>query len=242
MHERQDEPAATEADGALATFPGAAAALRRFERRSTASLVSETLRDSIIRGELPPGTPLREQALAQGLDVSRNTVREALRLLSHEGLVDYHVHRGVAVRKLSSADVRDLFLTREALEVTAIHSSRTAPREQLQAIDRVVGDAERAAEIEDWKEVATLDILFHQQIVQLIGSERIAIFFRRLGAELRLVFTATLRPSEHGPYVPWNRKLIDLLVAGEVDACAAEMRAYLAAAEEMIQSALARSG
>jgi DNA-binding GntR family transcriptional regulator len=226
--------------GTAATLPGTAA-LRRFERRSTAWLVSETLRDSIIRGELPPGTPLREQALAQTLDVSRNTVREALRLLSHEGLVDYHVHRGVAVRKLSSAAVRDLFLSREALEVTAIHYSGAAQREALDAIERLVVEAEQALQTEDWKEVATLDILFHQQIVELIGSERISIFFRRLGAELRLVFSATLLPSQHGPFVPWNRLLVDLLLAGEQDACAREMRDYLAAAEEMIQRALADS-
>ena len=122
MSEMQDQPVGLDATGSAATLRGTSA-LRRFERRSTASLVSETLRDSIIRGELPPGTPLREHALAETLDVSRNTVREALRLLSHEGLVDYHVHRGVAVRKLSAADVRDLFLTREALEVMAVRYS-----------------------------------------------------------------------------------------------------------------------
>ncbi len=123
----------------------------------------------------------------------------------------------------------------------AIHYSGSAPREKLDAIERIVVEAEQALQDEDWKEVATLDILFHQQIVELIGSERISIFFRRLGAELRLVFSATLQPSQHGPFVPWNRLLVDLLLAGEQEACAQEMRDYLAAAEEMIQRALADS-
>ena len=69
------------------------------QRRTTehAERVSDALRDLIIQGDLPAGTPLREQSLVETLDVSRNTVREALRLLGRERLVDYHIHRGVAV-------------------------------------------------------------------------------------------------------------------------------------------------
>jgi DNA-binding GntR family transcriptional regulator len=216
----------------------ARAAELRSQRRSTASRVSETLRESIIRGELPPGTALREQSLAQALDVSRNTVREALRLLDHEGLVDYHIHRGVTVRQLSEADVRDLYRTREALELIAIDYSAAAPLETLEEIGRTVDDAERAAAAKDWKEVATIDILFHQQIVQLIGSDRLTTFFRKIVAELRLGFAA-IEPSDHDRFVAWNRVLADLLLDGELERCRNEMREYLSAAEEMIQRALA---
>lgn len=221
----------------LAAVAGRAAQTLRHERRSTASRVSETLRDSIIRGELRPGTPLREHALSAALDVSRNTVREALRLLDHEGLVDYHVHRGVTVRSLSEADVRDLYRTREALEVAAIYYSPTVAQASLEAISQIVADAEGAAARRDWKSVGTLDIVFHQQIVELIGSDRTSAFFQRIVAELRLGFAA-MEPEQHGPYVAWNRVLADLLLAGELDRCASEMRAYLADSEEMLQRAL----
>ena len=241
MRERQEQPADGDVAGTAATLPGTATALRRFERRSTASLVSETLRDSIIRGELPPGTPLREQRWPRRSTSRATPCARRFRLLSHEGLVDYHVHRGVAVRKLSSADIARPLPVARGARGHGDPLQRSAPREKLDAIERIVVEAEQALQDEDWKEVATLDILFHQQIVELIGSERISIFFRRLGAELRLVFSATLQPSQHGPFVPWNRLLVDLLRAGETEACAQEMRDYLAAAEEMIQRALADS-
>ena len=231
------EPEARTVDS-LAAVAGRAAEELRMQRRSTASRVSETLRDFIIQGELPPGTPLREQSLGQALDVSRNTVREALRLLDHEGLVDYHIHRGVAVRRLTAADVHDLYLTREALELVAIDHGVAAPREALEEIASTVDAAEHAAEAGDWKQVATLDILFHQQIVQLIGSDRIAAFFRRIVAELRLGFAA-IEPSDHGRFVTWNRLLSDLLLERDAARGRAEMQRYLAAAEEMIQAALA---
>jgi len=230
------EPNAQTVDS-LAAVAGRAAEELRTQRRSTASRVSETLRDFIIQGELPPGTPLREQSLGQALDVSRNTVREALRLLDHEGLVDYHIHRGVAVRRLTAADVHDLYLTREALELVAIDHGLDAPQEALEEIAGTVDAAERAAEAGDWKQVATLDILFHQQIVQLIGSDRIAAFFRRIVAELRLGFAA-IEPSDHGRFVTWNRLLSDLLLERDAARGRDQMRRYLAAAEEMIQAAL----
>jgi DNA-binding GntR family transcriptional regulator len=232
--------AEVQAIDSLETVAGRAAEELRTQRRSTATRVSETLRDFIIHGELRPGTPLREQSLGQALDVSRNTVREALRLLDHEGLVDYHIHRGVAVRRLSEADVRDLYRTREALELVAIEHIVTAPLEALEEIAQTVDNAERAAATGDWKEVATLDILFHQQIVQLIGSERIAAFFRRIVAELRLGFAA-IEPSDHGRFVAWNRELSTLLLNRDVEGSRSEMQRYLAAAEEMIQTALARN-
>ena len=71
----------------------------RIDRSSTAERVADVLRELIIRGDLPAGTPLREQQLVGSLDVSRNTLREAFRLLGRERLVDYTLHRGVAVRR-----------------------------------------------------------------------------------------------------------------------------------------------
>jgi DNA-binding GntR family transcriptional regulator len=81
--------------------------------------------------------------------------------------------------------------------------------------------------------------VFHQQIVELIGSQRLNAFFRRVVAELRLVF-AVIDPTEHGRFVPWNRLILDLLLQRKLDECITEMRAYLAAAEEMMQLALER--
>jgi DNA-binding GntR family transcriptional regulator len=208
------------------------------ERRSTPWRVSDALRDLITQGDLPPGTPLRELSLSQTLGVSRNTMREALRLLGHEGLVDYHIHRGVSVKRLSADDVRDLYRTREALELIAIDYSATAPREALEGISEIVSSAEEAALAGDWKEVATLDIVFHQRIVQLIGSEHVETFFRRIVAELRLGFAA-IEPSMHDRFVSWNRILADLLLAGDVKRSRDEMRGYLVAAEAMILEALA---
>jgi DNA-binding GntR family transcriptional regulator len=211
----------------------------RIDRSSTAERVADALRDLIISGDLPPGTALREQQLVTSLDVSRNTLREAFRLLGRERLVVYNLHRGVAVRELDEHDVEDLYRTREPLELMAIEYSADAPRERLEELLDLVADAERAAREKNWKQVGTLNIDFHQRLVDLIGSERISTFFRVIDAELRLAFAMVEdAPRFFRPFIPRNRAIAELLLAGDRATAAAELREYLAEAERLIRSGL----
>lgn len=88
----------------------------RIIRKTTTELVLDAMRDRILSGEFPPGSPLRQELLAEALGVSRIPVREALRLLSAEGLVDTVAHKGAFVSMLSKAEVREFFDIRKRLE------------------------------------------------------------------------------------------------------------------------------
>jgi DNA-binding GntR family transcriptional regulator len=226
-------------DGAAAAAlaqVGSAEALS-IDRSSTAERVADVLRELIIRGALPAGTALREAQLVASLDVSRNTLREAFRLLGRERLVRYNLHRGVAVTELSEADVADIYRTRAPLELMAIENSAEAPRERLEELLELVVRAEGAADEGDWNQVATLNIEFHQRLVELIGSERIATFFRVIDAELRLAFAMVEHaPAFFRPFIPRNRAIAELLLAGDRDAAKSELKAYLAEAERLIRS------
>ena len=85
-------------------------------RRTATDLVLDALRMRILSGAIPPGAPLRQELLAQELGVSRIPVREALRLLSAEGLADTIPHRGAFVSMLSKDEVREFFDIRCRLE------------------------------------------------------------------------------------------------------------------------------
>ena len=76
------------------------------QRMSTADQVAGLMRERILRGELKPGTALREVTIAAAIGVSRNTLREALRILTQEGLVRHTVHHGMTVTKLSCKSSR----------------------------------------------------------------------------------------------------------------------------------------
>src|SRR6059036_4177693 len=97
----------------------------QIHRVSVADQVASILRQRILKGELRPGMPLQEVPLAASLGVSRNTVREATRILSLEGLLKRSAHRGVAVAQLSLEDVAEIYRLRHLLEIPAVRAAKT---------------------------------------------------------------------------------------------------------------------
>ncbi|WP_344741399.1 GntR family transcriptional regulator, partial [Pseudonocardia halophobica] len=93
--------------------------LEPIDRRSTAAIVADRIRAAIMRGTFPPGTQLGEVDLAARLGVSRGPLREAMQRLVAEGLLRSERHRGLFVRDLDAADVRDVYTARTAVERAA---------------------------------------------------------------------------------------------------------------------------
>ena len=81
------------------------------------------MREAILEGEIAPGAVMSQVALADELGVSRTPLREALRMLQSEGLVDAQANRRVTVRPISATDVEELVVMRVALETEAIRLS-----------------------------------------------------------------------------------------------------------------------
>src|ERR1043166_524029 len=107
---------------------------------TTADAVYGTLRRSILDGDLPPGHRLRSDALAHDLNVSRTPVREALRKLEAEGLVDA-APSGLVVRQLTEQDLTEIFYLREALEGMAARlAAENATRTDIDELHALVDD------------------------------------------------------------------------------------------------------
>jgi DNA-binding GntR family transcriptional regulator len=205
----------------------------RLGRSSTAERVADILRDRIIEGFFSPGQRLSEESISEALGVSRNTLREAFRLLGHERLLEHRLNRGVFVRLPSVEDVRDLYQVRRVLEGAAV---RRAPSEEaLALIKEAVRDAERAAAEDDWQGVGTANIRYHQALVSLNDSRRLDEIMRQLLAELRLVFHVMENPRAfHEPFVDRNRTLLALIESGEPEKAAAYLDDYLDHAERLL--------
>ncbi|MCC3769305.1 GntR family transcriptional regulator [Streptomyces sp. UNOC14_S4] len=206
---------------------------------STAQRVAAALRDRIEAGGLPPGTRLSEEALGRDLGISRNTLREAFRLLIHESLVVYRLNRGVFVRVLEPADVVDIYRVRAALESAGVRAAATAPPTLRAAVTEAVEEAARAAADSDWQEVGSADLRFHRALAGLSGSPRIDTAMDRLLAELRLAFYAMPSPRRfHEPFLSRNRLLSELLDSGEHQRAEAELITYLDDARTLILDAM----
>jgi len=209
-----------------------------FERSSTAERVADALRRQITEGELAPGTRLSEQALGEALKVSRNTLREAFRLLTHEGLLVHHPHRGVFVPELGADDFVDLYRLRRSIECDVLRTIGRVSAERLKPLLTEVEAAERAAARDDWGEVSIANMRFHQQLVGLAESPRINEVTARLLAELRLAFHAVARPKElHEPFIPRNRVIVELLERGDTEGAVLELQSYLRDSETRLLGA-----
>mgnify|MGYP001259222134 CR=1 FL=1 len=205
----------------------------RLGRSSTAERVADILRDRISEGFFQPGQRLSEESISEALGVSRNTLREAFRLLGHERLLEHRLNRGVFVRLPSAEDVSDLYRVRRVLEGAAV---RRPPSDRaLALIKEALQDAERAAAEDDWQGVGTANIRFHQALVSLNESPRIDEAMRQLFAELRLVFHVMENPRAfHEPFIERNHALLELIEAGKPDEAAAYLDDYLDHAERLL--------
>ncbi|MCC5578679.1 GntR family transcriptional regulator [Microtetraspora sp. AC03309] len=214
------------------------AARPALERASTADLVAAVLRENVIEGSLPPGTRLSEEIIGRALGVSRNTLREAFRLLSHENLLVHEFHRGMFVRRLTAADVADIYRMRRPLETAGLRAAGTAPAEAVREVGRRVEEGRAAAEAGDWVAVGTANMRFHQAVAALLGSHRADEAMARVLAELRLAFHMMGEPRPfHEPYLDDNARIAALLGEGEYERAAGVLLAYLDAAEAQLLAA-----
>lgn len=207
---------------------------------TAAERAADVIRAYIFEGKFLPGTPLPETTLAQGLQVSRNTVREAFRMLINEHLLVYEMHKGVAVRWLTAADVRDIYALRRMLELAALDLVQAGHASlDLAALAASVAAGEQAAGQERWRDAGTANLRFHAGLVAAHGSPRMDEFFRRLMTEMRLGFLAVPDPKTfHGSYLRRNRDILDHLAAGRLPQARAALTEYLTDAEQPVLAAV----
>ena len=143
----------------------------RFRRYSTTpDLIAESLRDEILRGEIPAGQPLRQEELAERFGVSRLPVRDALLRLEAQGLVHVFPNRGAFVISLSADEVREIYEMRILLEGDLLE--RAVPRigeEDWRRIETANAESVRTADGPEWVEG---DWKFHRALYEPAGRPR----------------------------------------------------------------------
>ncbi|MEU4391914.1 GntR family transcriptional regulator [Kribbella sp. NPDC023855] len=224
-------------EGRRAWLRSVAADVARQDRSSSAERAANILRRSITEGALRPGAQLSEIELTEVLDVSRNTLREAFRLLTHEGLLVYKLHRGVFVPELDEQDVVDLYRLRRVLEVDVVRGLEKRvpelPEGRLEPLQDDVEAAEAAALAGRWPAVGTANMRFHRHLIGLADSRRLDDITGRLLAELRLLFHVIARPQElHEPYIKRNRGIFELLAERRYEQAADQLQQYLLDSEQ----------
>jgi DNA-binding GntR family transcriptional regulator len=192
---------------------------------SLVELVVRRLRAEILSGALAPGERLIEEQLTRRFGTSRAPLREALRLLGQQGLVEHLPRRGVRVVELSPRDIDELFSLRDALEQFALRSAMTAgpSAEALERLRLAVETMERTSRAE--QAVAHRD--FHLALAGLADHAHLQRVYEPILLQLQLYMATNMRreaearsPEEGARR---HRRLYEVVASGDVDAALAEL-------------------
>ncbi|MBW0115676.1 GntR family transcriptional regulator [Pseudonocardia abyssalis] len=204
--------------------------LEPVERRSTAAIVADRIRTAIMRGTFPPGTQLGEVELATRLGVSRGPLREAMQRLVAEGLLRSERHRGLFVRDLDAADVRDIYHARASVERAAglllLDGDRAGAADRL---DDALAAMATAVAAGDPAAIADSDHAFHAELVAASGSPRLRRMADGLLVETRMCLAALQQtaPPPEG-LLAEHRELCEAVRAGDRDRLTAALEAHMA--------------
>lgn len=208
---------------------------------SLVELAVRRLRGEILSGRLLPGERLVEEQLTRRFGISRAPLREALRLLGQQGLVEHLPRRGVRVTELSARDIDELFGLRDALEryavQTALQPGRPLDPAALARLTTAVDDIERAITAGGPLAQASAHREFHLALVALAGHQHLLRAYEPVLLQLELYMATNMRreAQARSPVegARRHRRLCDAVVSGDTERVLAELerhgaRAYLA--------------
>ncbi|ASN22438.1 GntR family transcriptional regulator [Arthrobacter sp. YN] len=166
---------------------GLTAPLLGLEKTSLREQALSALRTAITSGELKPGRHLVETELSEMLQISRGTLREALRQLEQEGLLSAGPRGRLSVRHLDEKEIRDIFAVRAALESLAARTLCELP-DRAHAIESLHHkiDVMAAAQDSSLEERVESDMDFHRTLCQLTGNETLLHSWTALEGSIRM--------------------------------------------------------
>jgi DNA-binding GntR family transcriptional regulator len=182
--------------------------------------VASALREAILRGNLEPGAWLREAEVAREMNVSRTPVRDAFRILAAERLVEMKANQGVVVSQMTSEDVIELYVVREALEALATRlAARHGARQCLDAFTTLIPLMREAGAAGDVRELSRLNFEFHTIVKDACGNRYLAQSLTQLQQAARRFPDPTLGlPGRIEESIDEHVRLADAISQGDADA------------------------
>ena len=217
---------------------------RSHKRPTLAVHLVEQLRQLIFDGDLEPGSRLQEAELSQRFGVSRTPLREALKLLTAEGLITFQPNRGATVTQLSLDELAETFpvmgvLEALAGELAASHASAADLEVLRQLHDEIVQHYER----QDLKTYFSANQRFHERLVEAAHNETLANHYHQLAGRVRRArYRANLSHERWAQSVDEHHQIIAALEARDGETLARVLRAHIDHKFETVRDAMQRDG
>ncbi|MGK2881240.1 MAG: GntR family transcriptional regulator [Mycobacterium sp.] len=215
--------------------------LLRLEKTSLRQQALTALRRAITTGKLKQGTHLVETELSEALEISRGTLREAMRQLQQEGLISAGARGRLSVRHLDEKEITDIFDVRAALEGLAASTLAVRPDRAaaVQMLRESVAEMERweSSNLEDRMEA---DLMFHRTLVALTGNETLLHSWTSLEGSIRMsiVYAGVERAVKNMNSLR-HLVIVDAIESGDVHLAAATVREHMSGAAANLVSGAA---
>jgi DNA-binding GntR family transcriptional regulator len=205
----------------------------------TEATLLDRVRQLVLGGEFPPGSPLSEAVLAQQFDVSRTPIRETLKQLQHEGLVEIRPKVGTFVREPTRREIVELFQLKEGLEgLAAGLLARRGDVPELRVLERNVEASDQASLDQDAARYAELVNEFHRTIITGADNRKLIEQYDRLMNQLayhRLVLRTAEHPGRIKTSTGEHRAVLDMIKSKDHFGAEAAMRNHVyASAREVL--------
>ena len=210
------------------------------EPMSQADLAYREIRALIVTLELPPGSLLSEPEIQARLGLGRTPVREALRTLAHERLVEVYPRRGMFVAALDPRDLSALSEVREQLEPFAARlAAERRTDEDVEVIDELIADLDAAAAAPDMRQLIELDQRIHHHIYRCAHNGFLQdVCDQHYMHALRIWFLALDRVSHLGDAVAEHRDLLVAVREGDAERAAEVMFSHVTGFETEVRRAI----
>ena len=188
----------------LATLPADPLVGLEVDQRQLDERIYDALKEKILQSELAPGTALTIRSVAQRLGVSVTPVRDALRRLQAEGLVQMQGRGETTVAQLEPGEIDDILDLRLALELHATRRGVTGMNgAALKRLEELLATAVRTFRSDayhDYPAASRLDQEFHSVLVRAAGNERLTEIYETLGARVQIVYYTTTQRRPRATY------------------------------------------
>ena len=200
---------------------------------TTAAAAYAAIRDRILSGDIAPGDRLRETALGDELGLSRTPVREAMRRLEQDGLLEHVPHRGVVVRSLDAQQITELYLIREILEGTAARlAAQHASDAEIAALREMLGERP-SPQVDAAAEASRRNAVFHRAIRNAAHNRFLISAMQGVEGSLALLGPTTLGlPGRAEAAALEHAAILDAIASRDMGAAETAARAHIRQAHE----------
>ncbi len=220
---RRHQPARTHKQkgtrGILARTPVAPIAGRADSARQLGESIADAIVDAVAQGTLEPSQRIIEADLARQFEVSRVPIREAIKLLQVQGILNVTPNRGARVAPFDPPMIDQVYEARIALERIAVRDAMRAYRREPRLLDglrEIISRMERMARWSDWVEFRKCDVAFHREICRASGNEIVQKLWEALAQHITIIFGRELASERNfGVVIDQHRKLLDLFEQGD---------------------------